>query len=172
MVPNTPDYDRSEMILSQLVFFRENHCCKRNLFKEKQQQKPKANHDRFLNLSGKLQGPNMTRTTISYYPQPSKLPIQVSITGLLTLCSHYCFLQELLPKDALCVTTRCREDLTTLDCMRIFCVFRHMVSICMCDLFLNKTSFKNHIYSIFLQDGSSHSSKPTKAQLTKPEACS
>lgn len=82
--------------------------------------------------------------------------------------------RKLLPKDALCVTTRCREDLTTLDFMRIFCVFRHMVSICMCDLFLNKTSFKNHIYSIFLQAGSSYwtSFKPTKAQLNKPEACS
>lgn len=153
--------------------FSERIIVVKGIFLKKNNNKnPKTNHDRFLNLSGKLQGPNMTRTTISYYPQPSKLPIQVSITGLLTLCSHYCFLQELLPKDALCVTTRCREDLTTLDCMRIFCVFRHMVSICMCDLFLNKTSFKNHIYSIFLQDGSSHSSKPTKAQLTKPDTCS
>lgn len=149
--------------------FSERIIVVKGIFLKKNNNKtPKTNHDHFLNLSGKLQGPNMTRTTISYYPQPSKLPI----TGLLTLCSHYCFLQELLPKDALCVTTQCREDLTTLDCMRIFCVFKHMVSICMCDLFLNKTSFKNHIYSIFLQDGSSPSSKPTKAQLTKPEACS
>lgn len=130
--------------------FSERILVLKGIFLKKNNNKnPKTNHDHFLNLSGKLQGPNMTRTTISYYPQPSKLPIQVSITGLLTLCSHYCFLQKLLPKDALCVTTRCREDLTTVDCMRIFCVFRHMVSICMCDLFLNKTSFKKHIYSIF-----------------------